>query len=489
MTSTTRAAAPARNRLGLTLALLAFAQLIIAVDYTIVFVGLPAIGDGLHFSEQTLQWVVSAYAVAFGGFLLLGGRAADLFGRRRMFTAGLALYAISSLVGGLADGAELLIAARAAQGLGGALLSPTLLALISALFPEGRERNRALAVWGGAGSSGMVLGSILGGVLTETVGWRGVFFVNVPLAVAGVIAAFWLIPADRERETGRSFDVAGALTATLGATLLVFALVQGPASGWTSPPVLGSLVVALLLLAAFLLIESRSKDPLMPLRLLRNRSLSTGVAVTAAFMATFGALAYFFTMYFQEVLGYNPLTSGFGFVLPCLGVLAGTQIGGRMSTRLGVRTTLIVGLALGVVGTIAFGAAVAPDGSYLTIAPGLAVLSIGQGILFTAMYAAALTGVAPEHQGIGSGIAVTGQQVGGALGLAVLVAVANASSGSLDGTADAAGIADGIRTAAYVAAAGIAVTIVIALTLPRNRPGPAPVVEEPLAAPVGEAVV
>ena len=483
MTSSTGAAAPARRRLGLTLGLLAFAQLIIAVDYTIVFVGLPAIGDGLGFSEQTLQWVVSAYAVAFGGFLLLGGRAADLFGRRRMFAAGLFLYAISSFIGGLAEGPELLIAARAVQGLGGALLSPTLLALISSLFPEGRERNRALAVWGGAGSSGMVIGSLLGGVLTETVGWRGVFFVNVPLAVAGLIAAFWLIPTDRERETGRSFDIAGALTATLGATLLVFALVQGPASGWTSPLVLGSLVAAALLIVAFLLIESRSKDPLMPLRLLRNRSLLTGVVVTGAFMATFGALAYFFTIYFQEVLGYNPLSSGFGFVLPCVGVLVGTQIGGRMSTRVGVRTTLIAGLVLGVVGTVAFGAAVAPEGSYLSIAPGLAVLSIGQGILFTAMYAAALTGVAPEHQGVGSGIAVTGQQVGGALGLAVLVAIANASSGTLDGTASVADIAGGIRTAAYVAAAGIAGTILVALTFPRHRPTPEPVTDEPPNAP------
>ncbi|HET6483005.1 MAG TPA: MFS transporter [Actinoplanes sp.] len=481
MTTTT---GTSRRHLGLTLGLLAFAQLIIAVDYTIVFVGLPAIGDGLQFSEQTLQWVVSAYAVAFGGFLLLGGRAADLFGRRRMFIAGLFLYAVSSLAGGLAEGPELLIAARAVQGLGGALLSPTLLALISSLFPEGRERNRALAVWGGAGSSGMVLGSLLGGVLTETVGWRGVFFVNVPLAVAGLVAAFWLLPADGRRETGRSFDVAGALTATAGATLLVFALVQGPTSGWTSTVVLGSLIGAVLLLGAFLFIESRSLDPLMPLRLLANRSLSTGVVVTASFMATFGALAYFFTMYFSEVLGYNPLSSGFGFVLPCVGVLVGTQIGGRMSTRFGVRNALIAGLALGVVGTVAFAAAVTPGGSYLSIAPGLAVLSIGQGILFTAMFAAALSGVSPEHQGVGSGIVVTGQQVGGALGLAVLVAVANASSGALDGTADVAGIADGIRTAAYVAAAGIAGTILIALAFPRHRPEPllvSPPVSEPAA--------
>lgn len=458
-----------QRRLGLTLGLLAFAQLIVAVDYNIVFVGLPAIGSGLDFSDQTLQWVVSAYAVAFGGFLLLGGRASDLFGRRRMFILGLFLYAISSLIGGFATSAELLIGARAVQGLGGALLSPALLSLISSLFAEGRERNRALAVWGGAGSTGMVLGSLLGGVLTEAFGWPAVFFVNVPLALGAFLAAFWLIPPDQERDPSRTFDLGGALTATIGATLLVLTLVQGPASGWTSTAVLLSAVGAIVFLGAFLFIESRSRDPLMPLGLFRNRSLSTGMVVTAAFMATFGALAYVFTVYFQTVLGYSALQSGFGFVLPCVGVLVGTQIGGRLATRLGVRTTLIGGLTIGAVGTAGFAMALSVSGSYLTIAPGLAILSVGQGIVFTAMFAAALTGVQPADQGIGSGMAVTGQQVGGALGLAVLVAVINAGTAGLTGEASRLEVNNGLRDASFVAAAAIAATILVALNFKRHN--------------------
>lgn len=253
------------RRLGAVLGLLAFAQMIIAIDYNIVFVSLPEIGGDLGFSAQNLQWVVSAYAVAFGGFLLLGGRATDLFGRKNMFVLGLFLYAASSLAGGFAGDPWLLIAARAVQGLGGAFLAPATLSLVTTLFAEGAERNRALAIWGGAGGSGMVLGSILGGLLTEAFGWSSVFYVNVLLAGAAMVIAIGLLPKTTRSGTG-TFDLPGALSGTIASTLLVFALVQGPESGWGSPLIIASLIVAAVLFAVFLLVEFKTRSPLVPLR-------------------------------------------------------------------------------------------------------------------------------------------------------------------------------------------------------------------------------
>ncbi len=468
------AEAPHRRRLGLILALLAFAQCIYAVDYSIVFVALPEIRTGLGFSAQTLQWVVSAYAVAFGGFLLLGGRAADLFGRRRMFTFGLFLYAVSSLAGALAGDPTTLIIARAVQGIGGAFLAPATLSLVTTTFAEGPERNRALAIWGGAGGSGMILGSLLGGVLTGAFGWASIFFANVPLAGGAMLLAFAIIPKDAERgASGRKFDLPGALTATVGSTLLVFTLVQAPVSGWTSPTILITAAVAVATLAAFLTIEGRGRDPLLPLRLFRNRNLSTGTVVTFVFMGTFGALPYFFTVYFQSVHGYSATRSGIAFLLPCVGVLIGNLSGGKLATRFGVRATLIGALLMGVVGTVAFTFSVSPSGSYLQLVPGVLILSLGQGTVFTAMYAAATTGVAAEDQGIASGVAATGQQVGAAVGLAVLVAIANSGHEGLTGEALRVATADGVRSAMWATVAGIVLLILVAVNFRRNPVAPA----------------
>jgi len=330
-----------------TLALLAFAQLIVAIDAYIVVVALPDIGRELGFSNQTLQTVISAYAVAFGGFLLLGGRAADLLGRRRMFIAGMFLYAISSLAGGLAGAPEILLAARVVQGLGGALVFPATLSLINTTFAEGPERNRALAVWGGAGAAGLVLGVLLGGALTTALGWQAVFLVNVPLATVALGLAFSLIAADRKRERSGAFDIPGALSASFGITLLVFALVQGPELGWGSPAILASSLMGGLLLVAFVVIEARSRDPLMPLGLLANRNLSAAVAITLLFMATFGSVLYFLTLYFQNVHGYDALQTGVAFLLPTAFVVGGSALGGQLATRFGLRATLVGALALG----------------------------------------------------------------------------------------------------------------------------------------------
>ncbi|MFJ9924339.1 MFS transporter [Streptomyces rubiginosohelvolus] len=451
-------AAVRRRGSGLTLALLAFAQLIISIDYNIVYVALPEIGSGLGFSAQNLQWVISAYAVAFGGFLLFGGRAVDLFGPRRMFALGLILYAASSLLGGLATGPGLLIAARAVQGLGGALLFPATLTLVSMSFAAGRERNRAFAVWGTAGGSGMILGSLLGGVLTQAFGWASVFFVNVPLAALAGLLAYPLIAPDAPRTTGRRFDFAGALTATSGVTLIVFALVQGPESGWGSAVVIGAAVLGAALLTAFIRIQRRSTDPLLPLRLLSDRDLSTGTLITFLYMGTFGTLLYFLTVYFQSVHDYSAMATGMAFLVPMLAIATGSQTAGRLATRNGLRPILVTALIVGGLGAVVTGATLSQEASYLALVPGLVPLGVGQGAGYTLMFGAATRNTAPADQGIASGLASTSQQVGGAVGLALLVAIANSSA-----------TIHGLRTAFYLAAAGIALTALAALRLRTSR--------------------
>jgi EmrB/QacA subfamily drug resistance transporter len=447
-----------RRRQGLVLALLAFAQLIISVDYNIVYVALPDIGAGLGFTAQSLQWVVSSYAVAFGGLLLLGGRACDLYGPRRMFVLGLSLYAASSLAGGLAGHPGALIAARAVQGMGGAFLFPATLTLVGTLFAEGRERNRAFAVWGAAGGSGLIVGSLLGGVLTQFLGWQAVFYVNVPLAGLAALIATRLIPVDVVHRGDRRFDIAGALTSTVGTIAIVFAFVQAPESGWTSALILASVAFGAVSIGGFLLIERHSRDPLMPLRLLRVRNLSTGMGVTFLYMATIGTLAYFLTVYFQGVMGYSALETGLAYLVPMLAITAGSLLGGRAATRFGMRAAMIASLAIGALGTVVVGLSMSANGSYAAMIPGFVILGLGQGAGYTLMFGAATIGVDGPEQGIASGMASTAQQIGGAVGLAILVAVANANSVPVDG----------LRTAVLIAGAGTAATTLVALRIGRG---------------------
>jgi EmrB/QacA subfamily drug resistance transporter len=458
---------PRRRHLGLTLALLAFAQIIISIDYNIVYVALPEIGATLGFTSQTLQWVISAYAVAFGGFLLLGGRACDLFGPRRMFVLGLSLYGVSSLVGGFATSPGLLIAARAVQGIGGAFLFPATLTLVSTSFAEGRERNRAFAVWGTAGGSGMILGSLLGGVLTQAFGWEAVFFVNVPLAAIAIVLAFPLITPDAARNRERKFDLTGALTATIGVTAIVFTLVQGPEVGWTSPAVVTAAIVGVVLLLGFFVTEKRSRDPLMPLRLFSNRNLSTGVVVTCLYMASFGTLLYFLTVYFQGVHGYSALGTGMAFLVPMVAIATGAQLGGRLATRFGLRNIMLASMGIGAVGALLLALTMSTGASYAILIPGLLVLGLGQGAGWTVMFGAAGVGVAPEEQGIASGMASTTQQIGGAVGLAILVAIANSGTAGLSGEALRSVTTDGLRTAVFAAVLGMIATFLVALNFKR----------------------
>ncbi|MGW4109806.1 MFS transporter [Actinosynnema sp. NPDC004786] len=468
-------APPQARRLGPALLLLGFAQLIITVDFNIVYVALPDIGDSLGFSAQTLQWVISAYAVAFGGLLVLGGRAADLLGRRRMFVLALTVYAVASLLGGLAPNTGVMIAARALQGLGGALLFPATLSLVNTMFAEGGERNRALAVWSACGAGGLCLGSLLGGLLTDAFGWTAVFFVNVPLAGLGALVAFALIPRDPARERGRTFDLPGAITATLGVTLLVFVLVQGPESGWTSPEVLISSVLSAVLLAAFAVVEGRSRDPLMPLRLFANRSLGTAMSIALVFGATYSTVPYFLTVFFQGVHGYDALQTGLAFLVPAVLIAVGTQISGRMAGRVDMRVILVLGMAIGIVGTAAIAYGMGDSGgSYLAVLPGVALYGIGQGITWTGMWIAAASGVAGGEQGVASAMTSTAMQVGTAVGLAVLVAVADPGLiGFTTGT---------LRSAVYVAAIGILLGILVSFALRKPRAADRAAVAEPVAA-------
>jgi MFS family permease len=309
-----------------------------------------------------------------------------------------------------------------------------------------------------------------------------VFFVNVPLAGLGMLLAFPLIGADRERERARRFDLPGALSATVGITLLVVALVQGPSFGWASPGILVSATAGVLLLGAFAIIERRSRDPLVPPRLLANGNLRTAVAIAFLFMATFGSVLYFLSIYFQDVHGYDALETGVGFLLPTGFVLAGSALGGQMTTRFGLRPTIVVALAVGALGAVALGLAMSPDGSYAALVPGLILLSVADGVVFTTMFIAAATGVSDHEQGVASGIASTGGGVGAAVGLALLVLVANAGTEGLAGEALRIASADGISTAVLVVAGGIALTALVALKLgqgtataspcPRRLPAP-----------------
>ncbi|NKY87652.1 MFS transporter [Nocardia veterana] len=453
------------------------AQLIYALDLNIVFVALPDIGSDLGFPGQTQQLVVSAYVVFAGGFLLFGGRAADLLGRRRMFLLALGLYGVSSLAGGLAGSPVVIIVARAIQGIGGALLLPSTLALINTLFPEGPKRNRALAVWGGAGASGLTIGALLGGVLTENFGWPAVFFVNVPLTAVVASAALRVVPRDRAGAERRSFDFPGALLVTGGSTILVFALVEGPEWGWGSALVVGALVLAALLLAVFAVVESRSADPLMPLRLFRNRSLTIGMAVTFIYMATFGVLPYFLTVLMQTVHGYTALQTGLAFLVPSVAIATGTQLGERAATRLGVRTTLLIGFGIGAVGTLVLAIGFDAAAGYGALVPGLIVSGVGQGIVWTAMWIAAAAGTPSEEQGVANGIASTALNIGNAIGLAIFTVIAEL--GTDDAAATNSAVAHGERLVVVLTAVGMVLGLAITLLLRTARRAPVAAPPEP----------
>jgi EmrB/QacA subfamily drug resistance transporter len=461
---------PSRSAPAALLALFGLSSLITALDFTIVYVALPDIERDLGFSPHALQWVISAYAISFGGLLLLAGRLSDLLGRRRVFLAGMALFTAGSTLGGFATATGPLIGARIVQGLGAAALFPSTLALVNTTFTEGRGRERALGLWAAAGAAGLSLGALLGGVLTETVSWRGVFFVNVPLASIGVVGALTLLRPDPPRARGEGFDLAGALTGTAGASLVVFAAAEGSELGWASLPVVLAALGAVVSVAAFVGIEASAERPLLPLRLLQNTSISAAVGVIFIFGMTLNSIPYVLTQFFQTVLGLDALQAGLGFLVPTATITTGNLLGEPLVARFGIRAVLVGGVGAGAVGAALLALAMTADSTYVAALPGLVCFGLGLGVVFPAMFAAAAAGVPERDSGIASGLASTALQIGTAAGLAVVVGVATAHLGDDGGQAGQTAIADGLRSGLYVIAAVALLAIAVAFTLPSRRP-------------------
>jgi EmrB/QacA subfamily drug resistance transporter len=464
------ASTAARDRKGLALVLLAAAQFVVVLDASIVNVALPSIGRDLHFSQDDLSWVVNAYVLVFGGFLMLGGRLADLLGRRRLFVIGLILFAAASLAGGLAQSEGWLIAARAVQGLGGALLSPAALSMLTVIFAEGAERNRALGVWGAVAGSGGAVGVLLGGMLTQWAGWEWVLFVNVPVASLAALFAFRILPESRN-EGHRHFDIAGAVTVTAGLSALVYALVDANQAGWTSTQTLGIAALALVLLASFVVIELRSHAPLVPFSIFRLRTITGSNVVALLFAAALFATFFFISLYMQQVLGYDALKAGVSYLPLAFGIIVSAGVASQLVTRIGFKPVLVAGLALSAAG-LAWFAQVSPEGSYLgdILFPSI-VLAFGLGFAFVSVTIAAVAGVEPERAGLASGLINTSQQIGGALGLAILATVANSRTDNVaeTGVSKAVALTEGFQ-AAFLAGAGLAVLgVIVALVLISGR--------------------
>jgi EmrB/QacA subfamily drug resistance transporter len=443
----------------------------VILDVSVVNVALPAIRTALHFSEQDLQWVVNAYTVTFAGFLLLGGRAADLLGQRRVFVAGLVLFSLASLAGGFADTQALLIAARAAQGLGGAIIAPASLSILTTTFEEGPARNRAVGIWGAMGGAGGAAGVLLGGVLTDLLSWRWILFINVPIGLGAALLAQRYIVEGRAFERARGFDLAGAVTATLGLSVLVLGIVRTDVTGWGAASTLALLGGGAALLAVFVAIEGRfARSPLMPLRIYASRTLSAANVVVLLVGAAVFAMWFFLSLYLQQVLGYSPLRAGFAFLPMTLCIVAGSTLASRAVTRVGPKPMLVAGMIAQTIGLILF-TRLSPDGSYLgdVLVPSLFV-AIGIGLAFVPVTIAAVAGVASSEAGLASGLVNTSRLVGGALGLAVLAALATSRTDSeLHHAASAhAALTSGFVLAFAIAAAFSAAGAVIALVgLPR----------------------
>jgi EmrB/QacA subfamily drug resistance transporter len=460
------------RHLNIVLALACLAQFMVVLDVSVVNVALPSIRSALHFSEQDLQWVVNAYTVTFAGFLLLGGRAADLLGRRRVFVAGLALFALASLAGGLASTQAELIIARGAQGLGGAIVAPASLSILTTTFAEGAARNRAVGIWGAMGGAGGAAGVLLGGVLTDLLGWRWILFINVPIGlIAAMLAERFIVETRDVTARRRSFDLAGAITATVGLSVLVLGIVRTDVTGWGSGSTLGLLGAGAALLGLFLAIEGRiARAPLMPLRIYASRTLSAANVVVLMIGAAVFAMWFFLSLYLQQVLGYSPLRAGFAFLPMTLCIVACSTLASRVVTRVGPKPMLVAGMTLQTIGLVLF-THLSADGTYLgdVLVPSV-LIAIGIGFSFVPVTIAAVTGVASEEAGLASGLVNTSRFVGGAIGLAILAALATArTNGDVHhGLAAHAALTGGFELAFGIAAAFSAVGAVIALVgLPR----------------------
>jgi EmrB/QacA subfamily drug resistance transporter len=444
----------------LILVIVSLAQFMVILDATIVNVALPSIQRGLHFSTDSLQWVVNAYTLTFGGFLLLGGRAADLFGRRRVFVVGVLVFAGASLLNGLSGSAAVLVAGRALQGLGGALVSPAALSVLTTSFSEGRQRTRALGVWSAVAVGGGAVGLLLGGVITQFLSWPWVFFVNVPVGLATIAVALRYVPESRSAEPGTVLDFGGAFSITAGLMVLVYALVNAQQAGWVSAQTLVLGAVAAVLLASFVLLELRLRHPLIRLGIFRLRSLTSANLVMLVVAAGMFAMFFFASIYVQEVLDYSPLRAGLAFLPVTAAIIVGAGLSQQLIRRLGVRAVGMIGMTIAGAGLLLL-SRVPVAGTYLgDLLPGLGVMALGMGLTFVPVTLIATTNVEAADAGLASGLLNTSQQLGGALGLAVLSTLAaNATSNALSSlhgvpsaAARASALVTGFRTAFLVAA-------------------------------------
>ena len=455
----------------LVLVLVCIAQFMVILDATIVNVALPSIQHGLHFSATSLQWIVNAYALVFGGFLLLGGRASDLLGRQRLFIAGVAVFTIASLINGIATSSGMLIGGRALQGLGAALVSPAALSIVTTTFAEGRERTKALGIWSAIAAGGGAFGLIIGGLLTETLSWRWVFFVNLPIGIAAALLSLRFIPNTRSEEKPETADVAGAVTVTGGLLLLVYAIVKAQSYGWGDVKTIGLFAAAVALLATFVAVELRSKSPLIRLGIFRLRSLTSSNLSMLLVASGMFSMFYFASIYVQEILGYHPLKAGFAFLPFTFGIVIGAGAAQSLIGRLGIRVVTAAGLTIATIGLALF-TQVSVTGTYWSeIFPGVAVMSIGMGLTFVPLTLLATTNVQNEDAGLASGIFNTSQQIGGALGLAVLSTLAASRTSSLakDGVSGPEALTRGFHVAFAVGAAFLAAGLVVLLLGIRKR--------------------
>jgi EmrB/QacA subfamily drug resistance transporter len=450
------------------LLLVCLGQFMVILDISIVNVALPSIRADLGFTASGLQWVVNAYTLAFAGFLLLGGRAADLYGRRRMFLIGLGVFTLASLAGGLAQNQGMLIAARALQGLGGAILAPATLTILATSFPEGPARARAFGIWGAVAAGGGAAGVLLGGILTDLISWRWILFVNVPIGAAALVAARAVLGESRGVVQHRSLDVAGAVTVTGGLVALVYAIVRTETYGWASSQVLVPLIVAVVLLGAFLFIETRvARAPLMPLRIFRNRSIAGANLYMLLLGSAIFSVWYFLSLYFQNVLGYSPLKAGFAFLPQTIAIAVGAQISSRVVTRLGPRPLLMLGPTLTATGLLLLTGISSTSPYFPDLLGPTLLITLGLGLSFPASTLAATTGIRREEAGLASGLINTNRQIGGSIGLAALATLAANRTATLLAAAGSGAHAatPGALTSGFARAFGFSGAICLAAAL------------------------
>lgn len=460
-----------QHRQGFVLALLCIAEFMIVLDFSIVNIALPSIQRDLGLSTQNLQWIVSAYSLTFGGLLMLGGRMGDLYGRRKLFMIGLLLFSLSSLTGGLAISGIWLIAARAAQGVGAALIAPTCLSLITVNFAEGEERNKAFGMIGSIASFGFAAGAILGGVLTAGPGWRWVLFVNVPIGCATVLLTPLLLLESRVQSEHRQLDIPGAILVTTAVGTLIYALAQGNQWGWTSLPILVLLTGSLILLVAFVLTEVRSPAPLMDLRIFLHRTITGANLINFLSPGAFGAFVFIVTLYMQKVLSYSDIEMGLAFLPLALVILVFSNVSSRLVISLGARFLLITGLITTVIGLLLF-LGLSATGTYAsTLLPGMLVIGLGMGSVFSTVVIVATAGVSHEQQGQASGLFNTTMQVGSGLALATIVTISSGQTALLlqGGATVKAALTGGSLAALIACAVFDALATIVALFVLRGK--------------------